>query len=93
MFDLLIPTLEELDVGFTEDYELGELIIDVSTLEKTVLISVIGAINESGMMFTIDEQSIVVSSGEATEEYDDLDSGLEEEEDYTDQALNEALGM
>lgn len=74
MFEDLIMDLEAMQVEFDEDYELGNVSIDVSTMEKDVLIEVINVINNYGMPFTIDATYIVVEAGSPE---------LPDEEDYS----------
>jgi hypothetical protein len=68
MFEQLIPMLEEQGVDFREDYDAGILDINVEALDKAVLINVIGAINDMGLTFTINETSLTVNGGEMLEE-------------------------
>lgn len=63
MFEDLIAQLEEIGVTYTEDYDNNSLVVDISTIDKMQLVSVIQAINESMMTFTIDDNSITVNGG------------------------------
>lgn len=88
MFEMLIEQLDALGVGYTEDYDVGTLTIDVADMDKVQLIEVINIINDSGMLFNIDESSITVESGEMLEEpVEDFD------EADMDAAMNDALGF
>jgi hypothetical protein len=86
MFEQLIPMLEEQGVDFEEDYDAGVLNINVESLDKNVLITVIGAINDMGLTFTIDEMSLTVNAGEMVEE------PMAPEEDMQAAALDDMLG-
>jgi hypothetical protein len=82
MFESLIPMLEELGVSFEEDYDTGTLTIDVASIDKIALISVIAELNNAGMPFTIDDQSIVVEGGmveePAMDDSEQMDIALDE---------------
>lgn len=84
MFEDLIVQLDEFGVTYTEDYDIGTLTIDISSVDKSVLIEIIMALNNGGYMFTIDDSSITVEGG-ATE-------GTYTEESYDEEAyLDDAL--
>lgn len=68
MFEDLITQLDGMGVEYTEDYEVGTLTIDVGTMDKVQLISVIQLINDSMLPFTIDENSLVITGGEMPSE-------------------------
>ena len=68
MFEDLITQLDGMGVEYTEDYEAGTLTIDVGTMDKVQLISVIQLINDSMLPFTIDESSLVITGGEMPSE-------------------------
>lgn len=68
MFEDLITQLDGMGVEYTEDYEAGTLTIDVGTMDKVQLISVIQLINDSMLPFTIDENSLVITGGEMPSE-------------------------
>ena len=68
MFEDLITQLDGIGVEYTEDYEAGTLTIDVGTMDKVQLISVIQLINDSMLPFTIDENSLVITGGEMSSE-------------------------
>lgn len=90
MFDQLIPMLEEQGVDFEEDYDAGVININVEALDKMVLINVISAINDMGMTFTIDEQSLTVTGG--TVEPMEAPAAEEPTEDIQGAALEDMLG-
>lgn len=89
MFEELIIQLEDLGVEYTEDYDMGTLTIPVADLDKVMLIEIINVINNSGMLFTIDEISLIVQGGEPSFEGDEEVS----EEDYMDVAMNDAFDL
>ncbi len=68
MFEDLITQLDGMGVEYTEDYEAGTLTVDVGTMDKVQLISVIQLINDSMLPFTIDENSLVITGGEMPSE-------------------------
>jgi len=68
MFEDLITQLDGMGVEYTEDYEAGTLTVDVGTMDKIQLISVIQLINDSMLPFTIDENSLVITGGEMPSE-------------------------
>lgn len=68
MFEDLITQLDGMGVEYTEDYEAGTLTVDVGTMDKIQLISVIQLINDSMFPFTIDENSLVITGGEMPSE-------------------------
>ena len=68
MFEDLITQLDGMGVEYTEDYEAGTLTVDVGTMDKVQLISVIQLINDSMLPFTIDENSLVITGGEMSSE-------------------------
>ena len=68
MFEDLITQLDAMGVEYTEDYEAGTLTVDVGTMDKVQLISVIQLINDSMLPFTIDENSLVITGGEMPSE-------------------------
>jgi len=88
MFEDLITQLDSLGVEYIEDYDAGTLTVPVDNMDKIQLIEVINIVNNSGMMFNIDDASLVISGGELTEEpVEDV-----ADEDMVDAAMNEALG-
>ena len=68
MFEDLITQLDGMGVEYTEDFEAGTLTVDVGTMDKVQLISVIQLINDSMLPFTIDENSLVITGGEMPSE-------------------------
>ena len=79
MFEELISQLDSLGVSYTEDYDMGTLTIDVASIDKSLLIEVISALNSGGYEFSIDESSITVQ-GAIEEEVivEDEDAMLDE---------------
>lgn len=61
MFDEIIAQLDAMGIKYTEDYEAGTLTIDVASMDKEKLIGVIQALNDTGLPFSIDASSIVVT--------------------------------
>lgn len=88
MFEDIIMHLEELGVEYTEDYEAGTLTIPVEDIDKTDLIEIIHAVNNSGLLFTIDEISLIVYGEDASYEDEEVS-----EEDYMDAAMTDALNL
>jgi len=68
MFEDLIVSLDEMGVQYTEDYEAGTLTVDVGSMDKVMLINVIQLANDSGMEFSIDENSLTIVSGAPMDE-------------------------
>lgn len=81
MEDLLFQ-LDELGVAYTEDIEAGTVTIDISTVEKDVLVDIIIMLNDGMYAFNITADTIVVETGAATEETDTTET-----EDYLNDAL------
>ncbi len=90
MFEDLIMQLEDLGVEYVEDYEAGTLTIPVEDIDKVDLIEIINAVNNSGLLFTIDEISLIVQGGDASYEEEELASP---ETDYMDAAMADALNL
>lgn len=88
MFEDLIAQLEQAGVTYTEDYNNNSLVVDISTIDKLQLVSVIQAINESMMTFTIDDNSITVSGGSESVEMPMETEAVSAEET----ALNDMFG-
>ena len=88
MFEEIIGQLDSMNVPYTEDYEMGQLTIDISAADKMQVIDVINIVNATGMEFTVDETSVIVIGGEVTA------APMEEEapEDFNAMALDEMLG-
>ena len=88
MFEDLIMQLEDLGVEYVEDYEAGTLTIPIEDIDKVELIEIINAVNNSGLLFTIDEISLIVQSeGASYEEEEELET------DYMDAAMADALNL
>lgn len=87
MFEDLIAQLDSFGVTYTEDYEMGTLTVDIASVDKSVLVDIIIALNDGGYVFSITEDSITVEGGEvATEEpVEEFD-----EEAYLDDAMFQA---
>jgi len=92
MFDQLIPMLEEQGIDFEEDYDANVININVEALDKSALITVMSAINDMGMTFTIDEQSLTVTGGEMSPTEPMAEEVPEGPEDPQGAALDEMLG-
>ena len=71
MFEDVIAQLDQMNVPYTEDYDTGTLTVDVAALDKVALISVIQLANDSGTEFTIDEASLVLTSGAPVEAFEE----------------------
>lgn len=84
MLEDLMMSFSEMGINYTEDGE-GGMTVDISTIDKTMLIEVINIINDNGLEFTIDENSIVIN-GMTAEPIEP------EEEDIQDIALDDAMG-
>jgi flagellar biosynthesis/type III secretory pathway M-ring protein FliF/YscJ len=87
MFEEIIAQLDSMGIPYNEDYDTGSLVIDISTADKMQVIDVINVVNATGMEFTVDENSIVVT-GSPTEE--PMAEGTEE--DFQGAALDEMMG-
>jgi hypothetical protein len=87
MFEQLIPMLEEQGVDFEEDYDAGTLVINVEAMDKDVLITVIGALNDMGANFTIDAMSLTV-----TDAVVDMEEPAMPEGDMQAAALDDIMG-
>lgn len=92
MFEDLITQLDGMGVEYTEDYEAGTLTIDVGTMDKVQLISVIQLINDSMLPFTIDENSLVITGGEMPSE-EPMEEMPAEEISAEQAAMDDMFGM
>lgn len=81
MEDLLFQ-LDELGVAYTEDIEAGTVTIDISTVEKDVLVDIIIMLNDGMYTFNITADTIIVETGATAEETDTTET-----EDYLNDAL------
>lgn len=63
MFEEIIAQLDAMGISYNEDYETGQLMIDVAAMDKTQIIDVVSILSDSGLEFTIDEQQIIVIGG------------------------------
>lgn len=84
MLEDLMMSFSEMGINYTEDGE-GGMTVDISTIDKTMLIEVINIINDYGLEFTIDANSIVINGMPA-------EQPVEPEEDVQDIALDDAMG-
>lgn len=84
MLEDLMMSFSEMGINYTEDGE-GGMTVDISTIDKTMLIEVINIINDYGLDFTIDANSIVINGMPA-------EPVEEPEEDIQDLALDDAMG-
>lgn len=92
MFEDLITQLDGMGVEYTEDYEAGTLTVDVGTMDKVQLISVIQLINDSMLPFTIDENSLVITGGEMPSE-EPMEEIPAEEVSAEQAAMDDMFGM
>ena len=92
MFEDLITQLDGMGVEYTEDYEAGTLTVDVGTMDKVQLISVIQLINDSMLPFTIDESSLVITGGEMPSE-EPMEEMPAEEISAEQAAMDDMFGM
>lgn len=92
MFEDLITQLDGMGVEYTEDYEAGTLTVDVGTMDKVQLISVIQLINDSMLPFTIDENSLVITGGEMPSE-EPMEEIPEEEISAEQAAMDDMFGQ
>lgn len=76
MFEDLISELDMLGVDYEEDYDMGMLTIGITDMEKDVLVDVINLVNEAGLPFTIDANSLIVEGG--------FEEPMEDEEELED---------
>lgn len=91
MFEDIIATLDSMGVEYTEDYDNGSLSIAVGDIDKVQLIDIINAVNESGLPFTIDESSLIITGLEAPAEETPTEEPAEA--DIMNTAMNDALGL
>lgn len=83
MLEDLMMSFSEMGINYTEDGQ-GGMTVDISTIDKTMLIEVINLINDNGLEFTIDANSIVINGVSA--------EPVEPAEDIQDIALDDAMG-
>lgn len=83
MLEDLMMSFSEMGINYNEDGQ-GGMTVDISTIDKTTLIEVINVINDNGLEFTIDANSIVINGVSA--------EPVEPEEDIQDLALDDAMG-
>lgn len=83
MLEDLMMSFSEMGINYTEDDQ-GGMTVDISTIDKTTLIEVINIINDNGLEFTIDANSIIINGTPA--------EPIEPEEDIQDIALDDAMG-
>lgn len=84
--DELLTQLEELGVDYTEDTEAGTVVVDIASIDKTMLIDVIIMLNNGGYTFDMSDTSITISVG--TYDY------AEDEESYDEDAyIDDALAQ
>lgn len=77
MFEEAINQLESMGIPYTESED-GSLTIDISGADKSDLVTIISFLNDNGLDYTIDAESIVVTSlGEPVEPEMDLGEGGE----------------
>lgn len=90
MFEELIASLDGMGLEYVEDYDAGTLTVDVGAIDKVQVISLIQAVTDLGLEFTIDETSLVVTGGDMPEVMEEE----EEPEDFNQEdAMNEMFGM
>lgn len=86
MFEDIITQLDDMGVPYEEDMDTGELVIDISDIDKIQLVDIINLID--GFDYSIDENSIVLVGGEPT----DMSEEESADEDVQSMALDQALG-
>ena len=86
MLEDLMMSFSEMGINYNEDGQ-GGMTVDISTIDKTTLIEVINVINDNGLEFTIDANSIVINGMPA-----EPVEPVEPEEDIQDLALDDAMG-
>lgn len=59
MFEQAISELEAMGLSYQENED-GTLVIDISTADKTDVVTIVGFLNDNGMEYTIDADAITV---------------------------------
>ena len=83
MFEDLLVQLDELGATYTEDPETGVLTIDISAVDKSILVDIIIMLNDNGYAFNITDTEITV---EGAVEEEVVEEPFDEEA-YLDDAL------
>jgi hypothetical protein len=84
MFEQAISELEAMGLPYQENED-GTLVIDISTADKTDVVTIVGFLNDNGMDYTIDANAITVMGlPEAPE--------MPEEDMVMDDAMAGAMG-
>lgn len=65
MIEDVIGQLDAMGVTYTEDYEGGSVTVDIADVDKIQLIDIINVINDSGLLFNIDESVITIITEDA----------------------------
>mgnify|MGYP000954775294 CR=1 FL=1 len=92
MIEDVINQLDDMGVEYTENYEEGVVTVDIANVDKIALIDIISVINDSGLLFNIDESMITI----ITEDADPMAEEPMEEapaEDMQAIALDDMVGM
>jgi hypothetical protein len=84
MEDLLMQ-LDDLGVTYTEDLEMGTVVIDIASVEKDVLVDIIMLLNDGMYAFNITDTEITVEGGDVTTEDESTEDF--DEETYLNDAL------
>jgi succinate dehydrogenase/fumarate reductase flavoprotein subunit len=82
MFEQAISELESMGIPF-EETEDGSLMIDISSADKTDVVTIVSFLNDTGMEYSIDASSIVVMGG----------APEMAEEDFSDEGMGDAMSM
>lgn len=72
MFEDAIMELEAMGVDYTESED-GTLTIQIESVDKTDLITIISFLNDNGLDYTIDATTIVVMGGDIMEPDEDAE--------------------
>ncbi len=59
MFEQAISELDAMGLPYQENED-GTLVIDISTADKTDVVTIVGFLNDNGMNYTIDANAITV---------------------------------
>lgn len=77
MFEQAIAELETMGIPYVENED-GSMTIDISQADKTDVVQIVGFLNDTGLTYTIDANTIEVASlGEPLEEEEPMEGELE----------------
>lgn len=85
MFDQVVQELEAMGIPYVEEVD-GSVIMDISTADKTDVVTIISYLNDNFIEFTIDADSITAFVGGLEEA-----SGMPAQDEVTPDPMDEAL--